>query len=129
MSKIVFLFFAAVFLVGCGAKEGDFQNLTAEQAREMMTNTPDLQVVDVRTPAECSAGILPNALQMDIYSTDFADRVKQLDPKKPVLLYCASGARSAKAARMLKDMGFGEVSHLQGGFRAWKTAGYQTVAP
>lgn len=42
---------------------------------------------------------------------------------KKFLLYCASAWRSALATKALKDMGFGPVAHIEGGFTAWKEAG------
>ena len=42
---------------------------------------------------------------------------------KPLLLFCAAGWRSALAAKTLQDMGVPAVSHIEGGFTAWKAAG------
>jgi rhodanese-related sulfurtransferase len=50
-------------------------------------------------------------------------RVGELDPKKPVLIYCASGRRSAAAAAFLKEKGFTKVVDLAGGIGAWQQAG------
>lgn len=46
-----------------------------------------------------------------------------LDKSKPVLLYCASGRRSAAAREYLIEQGFTDVVDLQGGIRAWTAAG------
>jgi rhodanese-related sulfurtransferase len=46
-----------------------------------------------------------------------------LSPDKRVILHCASGGRSALAAKALKEMGYGNVAHLEGGFIAWKDQG------
>ena len=48
-----------------------------------------------------------------------------LDPARPVVLYCASGARSGRAARALHEAGFAEVYNA-GGFGALETAGLPT---
>ena len=42
---------------------------------------------------------------------------------KKLLLFCASGGRSALAAKTLKDMGLGNVAHIAGGYAAWREAG------
>lgn len=47
---------------------------------------------------------------------------KQFDPARPVLLYCASGGRSALAGKTLKDMGYAQVYNL-GAFKDWAEAG------
>jgi rhodanese-related sulfurtransferase len=47
---------------------------------------------------------------------------KNLDPGKPVILYCASGGRSALAGKTLKDLGYDKVFNL-GGFKDWTESG------
>jgi rhodanese-related sulfurtransferase len=47
----------------------------------------------------------------------------EFDPGKRVILHCASGGRSALAAQTLKAMGYANVAHLDGGFKAWQAAG------
>jgi rhodanese-related sulfurtransferase len=47
---------------------------------------------------------------------------------RPLLLFCAAGWRSALAARTLMEMGVEPVSHLEGGFGAWKAAGAPVAA-
>ena len=42
---------------------------------------------------------------------------------KKLLLFCASGGRSALAAKTLQDMGLGNVAHIAGGYAAWREAG------
>ena len=44
----------------------------------------------------------------------------EFDPEKRIILHCASGGRSALAAQTLKQMGYPNVAHLDGGFKAWK---------
>ncbi len=82
------------------------------------------QVLDVRTAGEYQSGHMKNALQADWLNRDqFADRIKYMDKARPVLVYCASGVRSAAAARWLKENGFKDVKNLKGGLTAWKIAG------
>ena len=49
------------------------------------------------------------------------------DRGRRVLLYCASGARSALAVKTLQALGYGNVAHLEGGLSAWKAAGHRTT--
>ncbi|ASZ14623.1 DUF953 domain-containing protein [Chitinophaga pendula] len=85
---------------------------------------PGVQIFDVRTAAEFNTGHLPNALQADYKKPDeFKTRVAALDKDKPVYIYCLAGARSADAAKTLRDNGFKEVVELKGGINAWKQAG------
>jgi len=48
------------------------------------------------------------------------------DQSKRIILHCASGGRSALAVQTLKQMGYTNVAHLDGGINAWKNAGFQT---
>lgn len=85
-------------------------------------------LVDVRTPDECAEGIIAGARMIDHGSPDFAQAIKQVDPSKPVYLYCAAGGRSYKAAQFLLKNGYAYVVELDGGMGAWLEAG-QTVVP
>ena len=49
----------------------------------------------------------------------------KLDLQKEMVLFCAAGARSALAAKSLKDMGFEKVSHIEGGFGAIKQSNFK----
>lgn len=51
----------------------------------------------------------------------------EFDKNKRIILHCASGGRSALAAQTLKEMGYQNVAHLDGGLKAWKEAGMPVV--
>jgi thioredoxin len=91
---------------------------------EKRINTAHPQILDVRTATEYQSGHLKNSLQADWLITDqFADRVKYLDKTKPLLVYCASGMRSAAAAKWLLANGFVDVKNLKSGLISWKQEG------
>lgn len=93
--------------------------LTAREFAEKLV-IPDVQLIDVRTDAEVADGMIENATQMDISNWDsFVDSTSTLDKSKPVLVYCKSGGRSAKAAKYLSEQGY-QVYDLEGGYSAWK---------
>jgi phage shock protein E len=70
-------------------------------------------VVDVRTPDEFTDGHYPDAKNIPV--NEIAGRVAEIGPRdRPVILYCASGARSAMAARILKASGFTDVVNAGG---------------
>lgn len=97
---------------------------------EKLLKAGQSQVLDVRTAEEFKTGHLANALQADwLKKEQFYDRVKYLDKTKPVLVYCASGVRSAQAAQWMKDNGFSNVQNLNGGMAAWKRADKAVEAP
>lgn len=83
-------------------------------------NTPNVQLVDVRTPDEIAAGSIPNALHIDFNGSDFENQMlTKLDKAKPVLVFCRSGGRSGKTAKMLQKAGFAEIYDLDGGYLNW----------
>ncbi len=73
-------------------------------------------ILDVRSPAEYSVGHLPNARNIPL--DDLDKRAGELPAKRPVLLCCANGTRSARAARQLKQGGREEVFNLGGRWHA-----------
>lgn len=80
----------------------------------------DVQLVDVRTQKEYSDGHIRNAINIDFYDTStFKESFGKLEKKKPLYIYCRSGARSLKAARRLVDMGFEKIYDLKGGYMRW----------
>ena len=116
------LFFSAIVLLftSCvnaqdGLPPAEFEKLIA---------TSQMQLLDVRTAGEFQSGHLKNALQADWLNKDqFTDRTQYLDKTKPIFVYCASGVRSAAAAKYLQEKGFANVQNLKGGLTAWKLEG------
>lgn len=89
--------------------------------------TADAQLIDVRTPGEFIGGHLPNARNLDWTSGQLESSMATLDKNAPVLLYCASGKRSAAAREALIKAGFSDVHDLDGGIRAWSASGGEIV--
>ena len=93
----------------------------------------EVVLVDIRDAPELEAtGRIPGSIHISRGMLEFrADPSSQyhqepLDPAKRVILHCASGGRSALAATRLKEMGYENVAHLDGGFNAWKASGKPT---
>lgn len=75
------------------------------------------QLIDVRSPEEFAAGHLPNARNIPV--SELSKQLSTLgDKSKPVVVYCRSGARSARAAGELKAAGFSNVHDL-GAMSRW----------
>jgi phage shock protein E len=64
-------------------------------------------VLDVRTPGEFQSGAYPGALNIPVQELD--RRLGELRKDRPIVVYCASGMRSASAERLLRDRGFEDV--------------------
>jgi phage shock protein E len=71
------------------------------------------RVIDVRTPAEFKDGAYPGAINIPL--SILPVKMMELEPRdKPIVLYCASGARSGQGARLLKQAGFTDVINAGG---------------
>jgi rhodanese-related sulfurtransferase len=117
---IVCLFVGFLSCKGQEKKVETFIDVNVEEFQKMIGKN-GAQLIDVRTPKEYELGHLKEALLINYMADDFiSNAFKGLDKSKPVLIYCASGGRSAKSAKIYKEAGFTKVYNLLGGFRAWK---------
>jgi rhodanese-related sulfurtransferase len=98
-------------------------NLRAREAMKFLTAHADTQVLDVRSEAEFKGGALPGAVHVSIQGAGFEEKVGSLEKGRPVLVYCAGGYRSRKAAGVLKVQGFRNIQHLHRGYHSWRLAG------
>lgn len=87
----------------------------------------EVAVVDVRTPEEHAEGRLEGATLVPTGSEGFVAKVRAAAAGKPLLVYCRSGQRSARAAAQLAAAGERQVSNLAGGISAWQAAGNKVV--
>lgn len=107
--------------------KAQLENLTPDQVEAEVA--AGALLVDVREGTECALGMIPGALHiprgMLEFRADPASPAHQsaLDPTRRIILHCASGGRSALSAMTLRQLGFSNVAHLDGGFRAWVAAG------
>lgn len=116
------------------AKEA-IENLTPEQfAQEIQRE--GVVIVDLREREELDQqGSIPGAIHaprgmLEFYADPSTPYHRtEFDPGRRTLLYCASGGRSALACKTLKQLGYTDVAHLDGGFKAWVAAGHTTTEP
>lgn len=110
------------------AANAEVETISAEEARGLVRRD-DVVFVDVREPAELQKGRIPGAVHTPRGLLEFAadpnspSHRQELSSGKRLVLYCGSGARSALAAKTLKDMGITGVSNMLGGFGGWQKAG------
>ncbi|WNJ17971.1 rhodanese-like domain-containing protein [Pontibacter sp. G13] len=103
--------------------------LPPSEFEAMVTEYADVQLIDVRTPGEYAGGTIEGATNVNVRGADFASKIQQLDPTKPVMVFCAKGGRSAHAANLLLEAGFQQVFDLDGGATGWNAAGLPLVNP
>lgn len=88
---------------------------------------PTVTIVDVRTPAEFADGHIDRAQLVDFTDPSFTAQISQLDRSATYLVYCHSGNRSGQATAVMAQLGFTNVSNLDGGISAWQAAGAPIV--
>ncbi len=113
------------------AKE-QIENLTPEQVKGELSSG-DVVVIDIRESEELAqngkiAGSVhaPRGMLEFYADASLPYHKPEFDKEKRIILHCASGGRSALAAKTLKEMGYDNVAHLDGGLKAWKEAGFET---
>lgn len=103
-----------------------FTNVGVDEFMNVVAQA-DVQLLDVRTPEEFGEGHIAGATLVDVNEDDFVERAMAvLDTQRPVAVYCRSGRRSARAARLLAAQGL-TVTNLEGGVMAWQDAGKALV--
>ena len=110
--------------------------INAAEAHRRIQEEPRTLVIDPRDAADIPAtGIIPSAMNISYGALTYkADnelppewREPELkDRSRPIITACESGELGCLAAKLLKDMGFSNVSILEGGTQAWKDAGFPT---
>lgn len=79
------------------------------------------QVLDVRNAVEWRAGHIRGATHIPL--AELRQRIGELDARRPVIVHCQSGGRSAVAASVLEAAGIPSVTNLAGGYAGWRNAG------
>jgi rhodanese-related sulfurtransferase len=105
------------------------QNLSAEDVRAEL-ESGDAVLIDIRESEELVAsGSIPGAVHaprgmLEFYADPTSPYYRaEFDPNRRIILHCASGGRSALAADRLREMGYTNVAHLDGGLKVWKEHG------
>ena len=124
MKKIIVNSCAILLLVLSACTNGQNTNfgLNVNEFNNKLNQTPNAQLIDVRTPGEYADGHLTNALNFDWNGAAFETQIKNLDKQKPVFVYCLSGGRSGSAAAKMRNEGFAAVYEMNGGMMKWRAA-------
>lgn len=88
----------------------------------------DTFLVDVRTGKEFNDGHIQGARYLDPDDLDQLEvQLSLMDPTKTYVMYCYGGRRSLELSERMLSIGFGDIVHLDGGFKAWVEEGYPYV--
>ena len=88
-----------------------------------MVQEKKVTVLDVRSPEEYAEGHIDQAVNLDFLDDTFESKVAKLDKAKPYLVHCAGGGRSTNSLEVFKKLGFTNITHLDGGLKAYTKAG------
>ncbi len=123
MKKLLFALSISILLVACHSNnQKGLKDLSATEFQSALSDDDQKQIIDVRTKNEFVAGHIEGAVNMDLQSLDFTEKVAGLNKDQTVFVYCLSGGRSSAAANQLQSMGFKSIINLQGGMMAWNAA-------
>ena len=110
--------------------------ISPKEAQKRIQQNPKTLVIDVRDAADINGtGIIPGAMNISLGTLTFkADNEVEeswrepalRDRSRPIITTCEIGPMGALGGKLLKDMGFANVSILEGGTQAWKDAGFPT---
>jgi rhodanese-related sulfurtransferase len=113
--------------------------VSPQETQRRMKDEPNTLVVDVRdADGLAGTGIIPGAVNVSLGTLpiradqELPEAMRNADLQdrdRPIITTCGGGGQASLAAKVLKDMGFTNVSILEGGTNGWKDAGLPTVQP
>jgi glyoxylase-like metal-dependent hydrolase (beta-lactamase superfamily II) len=103
--------------------------ISVSELKETIETQPNLQIVDVRRPAEYESGHAPRAITAPL--ARLSEKLPTLDLKPDVqtAIICAGGYRSSAGTSILQRAGFTNLLNVTGGTKAWIEAGYEVQMP
>ncbi len=110
------------------------KTISPEEALKL-ANDNKCNLIDIRDAVELQRlGRIENShhisrglLEFSIHPESAFVQKNKIDLNKDIVLFCAAGGRSALAAKTLKEMGFKNVSHVEGGFGLMKESGFKVI--
>jgi len=123
MRRLTMLLAAVALFVGASlAVAAVARNVAPPDAKALLTQRPQVFLLDVRTPEEYRQARLDGATLIPV--DQVSRRLTEIPRDRPVLVYCAVGSRSAQVFNFLARRGYAEVYNLDGGIYAWASQGY-----
>ena len=101
-----------------------YSEINSEEYQEQFEsgNAGDYQLIDVRETDEFAAGHIPGTKNIPL--SEFQERVDEISEGSPVILVCATGGRSGRAATFLASMGYEDIYNHSDGTKGWIAKGY-----
>ena len=112
--RIIFILSLSIFLSSCTEK---FKYISVEEFDSFSLD--EFKLVDVRTLEEFQSGHISRAINIDFFSSNFIDEIKEFETSLNLILYCRTDNRSSKSAKILADNDFKNVYVIKGGIEEW----------
>ena len=103
--------------------------VSPEHIQERLARRERFELLDVREQDEVASGLIPGAAHLS--RAHFESRIEDVIPDKSaeIVVYCAGGVRSAFSAKMMRQLGYTNVTSMSGGFSRWKDLGFDFAVP
>lgn len=100
------------------SQEATYDQITQEEAKNLMDTEPDALILDVRTEEEYASGHIPGAICIPNETIDDTITAQLPDKDQLILIYCRSGNRSKQASEKLVNLGYTNIKEF-GGINTW----------
>ena len=114
----IFILFTLIFLCSCTEQ---FKYISVEQFIDFSDD--EFELIDVRTLEEFQFGHISRAINIDFFSEDFIDKIKEFDRNLNLILYCRTDNRSSKSAKILLENNYKNIYVIRGGIEQWLSKG------
>ncbi len=123
---VLILAAGAYYFMQMGSGNSGYGNVDVAEARDLIGEKPHLVILDVRTVSEFDSGHLEGAINIPVEA--LSGSLSELNPNDELLVYCRTGNRSTTAVGILRENGYDQIYHMDGGIVAWNSAGFPTVS-
>lgn len=118
MNKVFCFLLMSLLFINCNAQE-DIKSISTKELKILLAKE-NIQLLDVRASNEIKQGFIEKAKFLDFFDKNFYEKsTKLINKNKSVYLYCRSGNRSIKSAKILQERGY-KVVNILGGYNQWK---------
>ena len=105
--------------------EGNYGDVSIQEAIELMEQKTDLVILDARTVGEFDDGHIEDSINIPV--DELASRLDELSKDDELLVYCRTGNRSGSAVTILSDAGYTKIYHMNEGISVWIQQGHPVV--
>ncbi|MBI1307367.1 MAG: hypothetical protein GC181_12255 [Bacteroidetes bacterium] len=97
----------------------DYIHIDGKTVSRLLSEHHDMRIIDVRSRREFSESRIPGAQNIDIMASNAIEVLTKLRKDLPYLIYCSIGVRSISTVKMMADLGFTDLYHLDNGLNGY----------